>query len=58
MYQQNTMHAEEIIFRNKYIAGEEGFLGCSAAWLDEFPPEISEKRAALILRVTGQLRES
>jgi hypothetical protein len=57
MYQQNTMSEEDKIIRNKYIV-EEGFLGCSAAWLDEFLLEISKKRATLILRVMGQLTDS
>jgi hypothetical protein len=32
----------KIKIRNKYIV-EEGFLGCSAAWLDDFLPEIIKK---------------
>jgi hypothetical protein len=57
MYEQNTMNEEDKIIRNKYIV-EEGFLGCSAAWLDEFLPEISKKRAILILSVMGQMTDS
>jgi hypothetical protein len=51
------MNEKNKILRNKYNV-EEGFLGCSAAWLDEFLPEISKKRAMLILRVMGQLTDS
>jgi hypothetical protein len=57
MYQQNTLNEEDKIIRNKYI-DEESFLRCSAAWMDEFLPEISKKRATLILRVMGQLTDS
>jgi hypothetical protein len=52
------MNEEERIIRNKYIVEKEGVLGCSAAWLDDFLPENTKKRAALILRVTVQLRDS